>query len=436
MMTKVGGLTKNSIYNLLGSGLPVFVGIATIPRLVHVLGVDRFGVLTLTWAVMGYFSLFDLGLGRALTQIVAERSGTGDRQELPDIIRTALIMMLSLGLLGGVCLGLASSLIVGRVLKMSIGLRNEAMLAFALMAFSVPAVTLLAGLRGILEARQRFFEISLLRLCMGILTFLGPWLVSFKTVHLFWVVLSLEVMRYIALFAHYWVCRRVVTEIKEGASFQARHWKPLLKFGGWMTVSNIISPLMVNMDRFFIGTFVSVGAIAYYTTPFDMVTKTFAISNAFVTVLFPMFGALYRTNLPEAVRLYHKGLMTVTLVLGPILLILGIGARFILYYWLGPEFARQGGPVMRVLCFGVFINALAAVPYAFIQGTARPDLTAKFHIIEAPIYIFILWILGSNFGIVGVAWAWTWRVIFDFILLAIGAHRIHLDSNFCPDETT
>lgn len=427
-MTKTGGLTRNSIYNLLGSGLPMLVGIITIPRLVHVLGVDRFGVLALTWVVMGYFSLFDLGLGRALTQIVAQRSGTGDRGELSDIIRTALIMMLLLGLAGGVCLGVGSPLIVGLVLKMSPGLRSEALYAFGLMAFSVPAVTLLAGLRGILEARQRFFETNILRLCMGILTFLGPWLVSFKTSHLFWVVLSLEVMRYGALLAHYWVCRRVVLEMNGGGAFQARYWKVLIRFGGWMTISNIIGPLMTNLDRFFIGAFVSVSAIAYYVTPFDMVTKVLAVSSALVSVLFPMFGALHRVDPHEAARLYRKGLKTIFLILAPVLLALGAGAHLILLQWLGPDFAQSGTGVMRILCLGVMINALATVPYAFIQGVARPDLTAKFHLAEAPLYLIILWMMGTHFGIVGVAWAWTLRVTLDLVFMFMAAKRLQSNS--------
>lgn len=425
-MMKIGNLTRNSIYNLLGQGLPMLVGLITIPRLVHALGVDRFGILTLTWAVMGYFSLFDLGLGRALTQLVAERSGTGDDKELPDIIRTALIMMLALGLVGGVCLGAASPLIAGRVLKMSPTLHSEVLYAFGLMAFSVPAVTLLAGLRGLLEARQHFLEINLLRLAMGVFTFLGPWLVSFRTTHLFWVVLSLEVMRYAALGAHYWMCRRMVPEMTLPAAFQFSHWKVLLRSGSWMTVSNIISSLMVNMDRFFIGAFVSVGVIAYYTTPFDIVTKMLAVSGAIVSVLFPLFGSLYRVDPHQAIYLYRKGLKTIFIVLAPVLLVLALMANWLLLHWLGPNFADQGSQVLRILCLGVLINSLASVPFAFIQGVARPDLTAKFHLAEAPFYVVILWFLGAHFGIVGVAWAWVIRVTLDLSLLIITAERIQV----------
>ena len=68
-------LVRNSVFNFLGLGIPFVAAVISIPLLIRVLGTERFGILTLAWIVIGYFSLFDLGLGRALTQVVAERIG-------------------------------------------------------------------------------------------------------------------------------------------------------------------------------------------------------------------------------------------------------------------------------------------------------------------------------------------------------------------------
>lgn len=423
-MRGLGELKRNSIFNLIGNGLPMLVAIFTIPRLVGVMGVERFGILTLTWVVMGYFSLFDLGLGRALTQIVAERTNTENHQDLPDIIRTALSLMLLFGIIGGLALGLFIPVGVSHVLKLPPTLHREAYYAFGLMAFSVPAVTMMAGLRGILEARQNFLEISVLKLGMGIFTFMGPWLVSFKTVNLFWIVLTLEVMRYGALVGHYLVCRALIPEIKQKGKICARHRVSLIKFGSWMTLSNIISPLMVNMDRFFIGAFISVSAIAYYATPFDIIIRILVIPGAILPVLFPMFGSMYRSDPEQAVRLYRKAMKLIFVILAPVLLTIAAGSKFILLHWLGQNFASNSAVPMRILCLGVLVNGLAGVPFAFIQGNARPDITAKFHMAEAPLYILILWQLALHFGVAGVAWAWTIRVSMDFILLSLAAVKL------------
>jgi len=66
-------LARNTILNVLGYSLPMLVAIFAIPPLVKGLGTERFGILTLAWVIIGYLSLFDLGLGRALTKLVAEK---------------------------------------------------------------------------------------------------------------------------------------------------------------------------------------------------------------------------------------------------------------------------------------------------------------------------------------------------------------------------
>ena len=62
------------------------VAVVTIPALIGRLGTDRFGVLTLAWILLGYFSLFDLGLGRALTKMVAEQLGLGQERDIPGLV--------------------------------------------------------------------------------------------------------------------------------------------------------------------------------------------------------------------------------------------------------------------------------------------------------------------------------------------------------------
>jgi O-antigen/teichoic acid export membrane protein len=58
-------LARNTIWNLIGQLVPLLVGMVAIPPLVRGLGIDRFGLLSLVWVIIGYFSFFDLGLGRA-----------------------------------------------------------------------------------------------------------------------------------------------------------------------------------------------------------------------------------------------------------------------------------------------------------------------------------------------------------------------------------
>src|SRR6266851_5762671 len=110
-------LARNTVWNLLGSGAPMLVAVFCIPILIRGLGKERFGVLALAWALVGYASLFDLGLGRALTQLVARKLGAGEEREVPTLVWTSLLLMTLLGVAGAVVVVAVSPWLVHDVLK-------------------------------------------------------------------------------------------------------------------------------------------------------------------------------------------------------------------------------------------------------------------------------------------------------------------------------
>jgi O-antigen/teichoic acid export membrane protein len=58
------------------------------------------------------------------------------------------------------------------------------------------------------------------------------------------------------------------------------------------------------------------------------------------------------------------------------------------------------------------------LPFGLIQGVGRPDITAKFHLLELPAYLLLLWYAVQAWGVVGAAVAWTARVGADLLLLS------------------
>ena len=123
------GLGKDTLWNLLGMSFPVVIAVFTIPFIIYKLGIERFGVLSLVWMLVGYFSIFDMGLGRALTRLAAARIGSGKSGELPRLFWTAVSMMFYLGIAGGTVMILLSAPLALRWLKISDAYRQEALKA-------------------------------------------------------------------------------------------------------------------------------------------------------------------------------------------------------------------------------------------------------------------------------------------------------------------
>lgn len=78
-VTSSGSLIRSVLWTLVGDGSPILAAVFAIPILIHRLGNDRFGVLTLAWTIVGYFGMFDVGVGRALTKLIAEREDGASR---------------------------------------------------------------------------------------------------------------------------------------------------------------------------------------------------------------------------------------------------------------------------------------------------------------------------------------------------------------------
>ncbi|MCX9476557.1 oligosaccharide flippase family protein, partial [Vibrio cholerae] len=102
----------------------------------------------------------------------------------------------------------------------------------------------------------------------------------------------------------------LIARIRFFDDIDKRELKLLLSFGGWMTVTNIVSPIMVNMDRFFIGAKVAVSAVTNYVVPFDLITKALVLPSAISGVLFPEFSKLQAAGETQsAFKLLIKSLL-------------------------------------------------------------------------------------------------------------------------------
>ncbi len=426
----IGGrrLARNVVWNLLGTGAPLLVAVVAIPLLIDGLGTARFGVLTLAWMVVGYFSLFDLGLGRALTKLVAEKLGKGQDNEIPALIWTAMSLMAVLGVLGAIVVAILSPWLVGGVLKIPAELQPETLTAFYLLAAAIPIVIITTGLRGILEAHQRFGLINAVRIPLGIFTFLGPVAVLPFSNNLLYVVATLVVARLIACGLYIGLCLRVEPELKALVDVRRVLVRPLVSFGGWMTVSNIVGPIMMYADRLLIGASLSMAAVAYYATPFEIITKLWIIPAAFVGVIFPALSYSLANNEENACRLFLSSMKFIFVVMLPIAFLSVMYADEMLYLWLNKEFSDNSGLILQVMAIGVFVNSVAQVPSALIQALGRPDLKAKIHLVELPLFIPLLFLLLDKYGVLGAAIAFTVRMVVDFAAFMIVAGALYQKS--------
>lgn len=403
--------------------VPAAVALVALPVLSARLGPDRFGLLALAWGLLSGLAHFDAGVGRAVTQRVAERLGAND----PDAARDATIagssLLAPLALLTGVVLLLAAPFVALRWLGVPPHLHGEALGTITVIALVTPALMHAAVPAGVLEALQRFRVLAWLRVPMGITTFGGPLVASFFTTDVGTLVLVAALGR-----VAYWLGAMIVANALVPGLWQWTRtpWTrdpQLMRTGKWLTVSAFANPVLVSSDRLLLGLVAPIAAVGWYGVASEAATKLWLLSGALQPVLFPALATAWTADRARAARIYDRGIRyTLLCVAPPAIVLCGAGPE-LLHLWMGADFARESATALQVITAGVFANTLAQMPAAFLQGTGRARFVALAQSVEVPLFVAAFLLLSARYGAVGAAIAWSGRMIVDTVVMFSGARH-------------
>lgn len=414
-------ITRHTGYNLFGALVPMLVGVITVPAYLRLIGNDRYGVLSIVWLFLGYFGLFDPGITRAAVYHMARLGGDEQATERESIFWTALVVNLCFGVLGGVILYLLARPLFMTTFKMPEAMRVEVMRSLPLMAASIPISIVTFVLTGAFEARERFGLYNVFYVVTALLVQLVPLAVAFwHGPQLFGLIASVLVSRCLGTVLAFAVLIRTFP-LFTGGRFSAAQVKPLFSYGGWVTLSNLINPVLGSMDRMLVGSVLNAAAVAFYTVPFNLVSRLSILPGSLVSSLFPR---LTRGSEEDSSRLASDAVLTLSAVMTPVVVAAIAALPLFMRLWVGQAFALHAVPVGVAMLVGVWINSLALVPSAHLNAINRPDLPAKFHAYELVPFLGVLWFSLHTFGLLGAAWAWTLRVAVDATLLFFVAGKI------------
>lgn len=418
-------IIKNSVLNFLGLALPKLVALLAIPFTIRLLGMDRFGILSLIFVVFGYFSFLDLGLSVATVRYIAQAIATKKFELVPKYLWATATFQFFLGLAGGLILTASSSLIAGRILKIPPGLISESKTALIILGLSLPIVLVSASFRGALEAAQRFDLVNIIKAPSSVLNYVMPLVAAALGFGLPGIVVFLFIVRFLTLIAYLACCFRIYPNLRFFIAFDKEAAKPIFKYGIWVQISNIVGPVIAYLERFMIGALLTVQMVSYFTAPGEAIMSLAIIPNSLLITLFPAFSALDgRQDDTMKNRFFGLSLKILLIVSGLVSIILIFFAKEFLTVWLGADFAGTCTGIFRIMVLLFFLNALTNIPYSVLQGIGRVDIMAKLYITELVISVPLAWVLIRNWGLMGATLSWAARIVVETPLLFAVSMRL------------
>ena len=416
-------IVKNIAINFVGSVVPVFISLATVPAYLHSMGVERYGVLNLVWALIGYFSVLELGTSIATENQIARVRDANDGS-VERIFWSACALNFVSGVIGGAIIYVAAYVYVTHGTKVDPQFQHEVIASLPWIAAAVPLANVTWVFAGAITAVERFTSFNTSQT-------IGTLLFQLLPLGAIWCFSpSLAVVIPAA------VCARVIAGILLGvATFRALHirrvHKPdwptvvsLFRYGRWQLLFSGAGMIAQTLDRMLVGTLLGARAVAYYATPQNLVTRLNILPGAMLRTLFPRLSASTREDADELAR---SALALLNGVFTPCVIVAMFALEPFMHVWLGAHMATMSAPFGRVLIVGVWLAGQSSILGILIQAQSHPAQAARVSWVQLPFFVTALWFGIHRFGVMGAAVVVVIKALCDYAAFLYFA-ELHLRS--------
>ena len=405
--TRYADLVRNSAFNLVSQVITVVAALICVPITFRQLGTERFGLLMLVWGMLSYAIVFDLGTGPAVARAAASSLVKDGGRRIGAIFKAGIVIQILLGTIAALAITwLAPTLL--ELLKVPPGLRREASLALYALALAFPLVLIAQSQQAVLEALERFDLIAYVRTPVALATYAIPAfgaLSGWSLARIMFVILGTRVIALVAFHGFY---RTMLPPSQSGST--KSELPALFRYSRWLAVSGVLIQVATYLDRFLLSAMHGLTAVAQYAAPYDAAAKLLVLPGSIGVAMFPGLSKdAARNRLDDALGRWQASARMIMIVLLPVCALLLVLAQPILHFWLGPQLGPEGIAAFRILLLATLFHAAAHPPVLLIEAVGRPDVVARYYLVELPLYVPLLLFAVARFGVTGAAWAWALR---------------------------
>ncbi len=413
----VARVLTNTLWNLFGYGVLFLIQFLALPWIVHGVGEHAFGLWALAGVIPTYFTFMELGLRRAVVRSVSVYRARQQVERLHGVVWTAVGMLIGLAGVVVLVVSACSTRILDRGFHVPpawISLASSVLILRTL----ITVADWFAGLfRAVPAGYQDMGVLNRWQVLLHIGLFSGYVLIAQKTASILGMALWATVLHVIAIGVFHRVARQRIPNSRWTGVRRAEA-RELLHFGGWLTVSQVIEPVLLHTEKLLLARWLGTTALTFYIVPYQLVTRVWHVMTGFSNALFPAISD--RVARADTMGSRHLTLLATRWVSGLLiwpLMFLAVFADTFMEWWMGTAYSARSGPVLAILCLGIWINVLSWPVFALYQAQNRTKIPAVYHLLEMGIHIPVCLLAVAAGGLPGAAIAWGIRMVLDTAIL-------------------
>jgi O-antigen/teichoic acid export membrane protein len=412
-------MLKNGIYITLSGALRALMGIATIPLLIKVLGVEDYGLWALIYSTVALVFTIEGGIAIAATFFIAR--DLDDPKNLA--ITLTVITTVTAALAGGAAILTYSGadIIVKFFSALSTQQADQTRQAIQIGAWAISARLFQQLPISLQQATHRYGSLSLLNLLLAALTTLAlvpiaalpPVMVAAFGGRLVAMMAWFAASNVLVLLLHLAIISRWLTSQNLSPQWQTARMKEFLRYCTFTWLSSIGSLLFMRGDRLIVGKILDIKTLGVYAAITDITVQINNLSAFPLQPLLPAISNLWQASTTDiaasaknrqAIRqVVRQGTQTNALVA------FGLGAT--LFYLASPLFlliTSRSPLIEELLCFriaivGYTIYSLNAIGYFALFAIGGVRTCGLIQLGSGIFALFCIFIGVTYGGLIGAA---------------------------------
>lgn len=389
----------NSLALIMAQVGTMVIGIITLPLLVPMVGPIGYGAWVIISGLLGYFAVFDFGLGGTFVAQLARR--LDDREALRQIITVGVM---AYGIMGVILFPVAWVVVLHLPgwFRVPRSLGTQVVPVFWLV-YSASFFNLASnGIGALISALQWMRWQATLRVLSQLVNY-SIVLIALLFFHagLYAFAWGLWTASALITVSSLWKIRPIL----EGRIFAAP-WriprsllKSLVSYSGWLQINNVANQIIYETDRILTGLYVGLTWVTIYQINYKLGNTVRRIPLSLMGALLPEIsrtpeGPALRQAYIDASR--YLGFLTFFMG-GTLMAVLPL----LIKGWMGHTY-RHESLVFLLLMVSYTSSNLTGIGTTLLRGQLRPQLTSYYTALTAFIKLIFSLILAPHYGLLGI----------------------------------
>jgi O-antigen/teichoic acid export membrane protein len=397
------GLFWGAIARWFSMGVSILLGLIVTPIIVRTLGKELYGLWGLAASFVGFYGLFDFGLRSAISRFLGNAIGAKDIKQFNKITSTGKCILSAVSLLI-----IVFALIIiepaQSILRIPGQYAGQFRWLILLSATNITLSMMMAVYGAALQASEDFLVLGFIELCSSVVRSISGLIIILMGKGVVGLAIVSVITTSMERSAILWRCRKRFPQLNATFSgFDRTAARSLFAFSFVAYVVSIAAVLRSKFDVMLVTRFGGLGQAGLYALSCTVFRY---FSNAVGTVAgitWPRLNNLQGTGDQLRLQEFFNRASHITAACASLLTGLLVGLAPVLFrLWIGRGF-EESATVMQILVAGYFLDLATNPGIGSLYATARHRYFAVQTTIEGVASFALAAILGSKFGMKGVA---------------------------------